>query len=79
MTASLDLTTTVLPDICDEHNCRLATSHPETCRCACQGDGHGISAQVERAIAASRFQSRRDVTSGFTRAMVAAIADEDIF
>jgi hypothetical protein len=79
MTATLDLTTTVLPDICDEVNCRLATSHPDTCRCACQGDGHGIRAQVDRAIGAITFQARRDVTGGFTRAMVTATADEDIF
>lgn len=78
MTAAL-ITTPALVIECDEVGCRTATSHEATCRCRCGGDGHGHPVRVERAIAASRFQARSDVTSGFTRAMVAAIADEDIF
>lgn len=26
---------------CDEFACRTANTHRDTCRCACQGDGHG--------------------------------------
>jgi hypothetical protein len=63
---------------CDEFACREATSHPATCRCACGGDGHGIRAQVDSVIAASRFQTRADVRpSGFTSAMFAAIPDDE--
>lgn len=80
MTATLDLTTTVLPDICTEHNCREATTHPDTCVCSCGGEGHGIRAQVERAVGAFHFRARPDVQpSGFTTAMLAATADEEIF
>jgi hypothetical protein len=53
-----NLPTTVLPDICDEHNCRQATSHPVTCRCSCGGVGHGVRAQVERATGAARITDR---------------------
>jgi hypothetical protein len=69
----------VLPDICDEHNCREATSHPATCRCSCGGDGHGLAAQVDRAIGAINFQARRDVTGGFTGAMLRETDDCEAF
>lgn len=77
MTATL--TTPVLPDICDDITCRNATSHPDTCVCRCGGSGHGHATQVERAIGAINFHARRDVTSGFTSAMVSTLADEEIF
>lgn len=79
MTATLDLTTWAPAPECDEFACRTANTHPETCRCSCQGDGHGVAAQVERVIAATRFQSRRDVTGGFTSAMLAEITSDEAF
>ena len=63
--------------VCDDITCRNATSHHDTCTCRCGGTGHGHATQVERAIGAIQFQSRRDVTSGFTRAMASAVDDEE--
>jgi len=79
LTSVLTQDTTVLPDICDDASCRLATSHPATCRCSCGSVGHGWAAQVDRAIGAINFQARRDVTGGMTSAMLRANSDEDSF
>jgi hypothetical protein len=79
LTSVLAPTPRFLPDICDEHNCREATSHPATCRCSCGGDGHGLAAQVDRAIGAINFQARRDVTGGFTGAMLRETDDCEAF
>lgn len=61
---------------CDERGCREATSHQVTCRCSCKGAGHAMGRQVAAVVAGSRFQSRADVRSGFTTAMLAATDDE---
>lgn len=73
------LTTTVLPDICDEHNCREATSHPATCRCSCGGVGHGVRAQVERAAGAARITARIARTGDPFLGAAAASFEEDSF
>lgn len=66
--------------ICDDASCVASYSHAETCRCSCEGEGHGLKFRTERAIAASRFQARRDVRpSGFTSAMFAATPDDEAF
>lgn len=72
MTTAPDLAPRVLPDVCDEHNCREATTHPITCRCSCQGAGHGVRARVLGARAAAAFRARSDVRpDGLTSAMLA--------
>lgn len=41
-TATIALTPPALAIECDEFACRTANTHRDTCRCACQGDGHGV-------------------------------------
>lgn len=78
LTSVLAPASRVLPDICDEFNCREATSHPATCRCSCGGDGHGLAAQVERAIGAIRVATRIARTGDvFLGAAAAGFEDEE--
>lgn len=63
---------------CDETNCREATSHEDTCRCQCGGEGHGRATRIKRATGADAYRARPDVeANGFTHAMLAAISDEE--
>ncbi len=60
---------------CTEYACREATSHPETCRCACGGTDHGVRFRASRQAAAAAFTARS--VGGFTSAMLAACSDDD--
>lgn len=61
--------------VCDTASCNGAVSHPSTCRCSCNGTGHGSDHATGRATGIAHLQTRY-VRPGFTQSMLDAMDDE---
>lgn len=69
------ITADAAPAACTEDRCQDATSHEDTCRCSCDGAGHGINHRA--AIQAAQASLRARTVNGFTPGMLAAIDDDE--
>lgn len=60
-------------DLCNDASCKAALSHIGLCTCSCKGAGHS---SAHRAHFPTQARRTDYVTPGFSRAMVAAMADD---
>jgi hypothetical protein len=73
--------------VCDNDACTNANSPRETCTCTrCHGAGHGLDYEAQRARGRAAWRARTDLvrddqgrSTGFTRAMLDAMPDDDVF
>lgn len=66
-----------LPPVCDEHGCRDAYSHRDTCRCRCDGAGHGIAWRDQAAQGRAQMSARITRAGGVFATLPAAPADDE--
>lgn len=66
-------------EVCNNTSCTGSYTHRDECTCNCGGDGHGIAYAVDQLIGAATFTARPDVARGFTRAMLSAVSDDEVW
>jgi hypothetical protein len=63
---------------CRDASCQAATSHPETCECACEGASHGRHQDRTGLMpAAARTPAQAGQPSYAMRSMMAAMPDDE--